>query len=327
MGVFRSLAVGMFSTLPGAAPFVARRLPVPEPVADYAIALKHLTLMQGVRAGVPGTLIELGPGASLGVGVVALLLGARRYVALDIERHVGPAALQPDRVLTLARLIRDRAPLRNADGFPSLREHLDATGFPRWLAQRLDRQPLDERQVEKVLACVAQLGGCATACAGDIRADYVVPWNDGELSVRGVAADAVLSHAVLQHAPDPEAVHRSLARFLDGGAVATHQIAYNAHRLSASWNGHWQYGDRLWALMRGRRRYLLNRLSHSQHVSALAAAGFETVAVHTNTRLDGVPRNRLAVRFRSLPESDLVNAGSFLVLRLRRRQDEMRTAS
>ena len=316
MGALKSLAVGLLSSVPGSAGLVAQRPALPDPIADYGIALKHLTLMQLARPGVPDALVELGPGASLGIGFVALLLGAGRYLALDVERHVGAGALQPDRVLALVRLIGERTPLRNADGFPSLRPHLDATGFPRWLQRRLDGTPLTEARVEQVLACASQLHTASAAQAADLRIDYVVPWDRVDPAAHTRCADAVMSHAVLQHVQDPAAAHRHLARLLKPGAVATHQIAYNAHHLSASWNGQWRYGDRLWSMMLGKRRYLLNRLSHSQHVDALAAAGFDVVSAQTALRHDGTPREQLAPRFRGLSDADLATAGSFLVLRL-----------
>ena len=317
MGALKSLAVGLLSSMPGSAGLVARRPAAPDAMADYSIALKHLTLMQLARPGVPDALVELGPGASLGVGFVALLLGARRYLALDVERHVAPGTLQPDRVVALARLICQRTPLRNADGFPSLRPQLDATGFPLWLGHQLDRTPLDEARLRHVLDCASQLHASRAARAADLSIDYVVPWDRVDSATLPGSADAVMSHAVLQHVQDPAAAHRQLAGLLKVGAVATHQIAYNAHHLSASWNGHWRYGDRLWSIMLGQRRYLLNRLSHSQHVDALATAGFEVVTAHTALRHDGTPRERLAPRFRALSDADLATAGSFLVLRLR----------
>jgi hypothetical protein len=54
----------------------------------YSVWLRHLCMLH--RHGLPTqfeTVVELGPGDSLGVGLAALLTGAERYIALDALRY------------------------------------------------------------------------------------------------------------------------------------------------------------------------------------------------------------------------------------------------
>src|SRR5436305_500844 len=56
----------------------------------YAVWLRHLTLIARYLGGaaVPrGTVVELGPGDSIGLGLAAILSGSETYVGLDVLEH------------------------------------------------------------------------------------------------------------------------------------------------------------------------------------------------------------------------------------------------
>jgi hypothetical protein len=314
MSLYKSLAVGMLSHVPGAWALLSGRLVAPSALHCYGIALKHLTMAQQVKPGVPSSLLELGPGGSLGVGIVAMLLGVDRYAGLDVVRYADVEKRGGQLVRDLAQLLQNRQALPNLNGLPPLHPYTDANGFPKWLTQHLQAQPIRAERVAAVVSCVEQLATADQASAAELSMRYVVPWPKSNLSVLG-QSDALMSHVALQHVDDPRQVQRSLAGLLRPGATATHQIGYDSHGLAAAWNGHWAIGDGLWHVLMGSRPFLLNRYSHSQQVEAAQAAGFELIEEQRDEQPSAIKRDALAPRFRQFSEADLQTRNGFLLMR------------
>jgi hypothetical protein len=88
-----------------------------------------------------------------------------------------------------------------------------------------------------------------------------------------------------------------------------------SHGTAAAWNGHWAYSDAMWRIVRGRRLYLINRAPAAAHRAAMQAAGFTIVTDEPVRRRDGLPKSRLAARFRALSDDDLSTAGLFVIAR------------
>ena len=76
-----------------------------------------------------GTVVELGPGDSLGTGLAALLSGAYRYIAVDVVRHAN--SQQNMKVFEeLVSLFANRAPIPSNKEFPEVKPHIDDLRFP-----------------------------------------------------------------------------------------------------------------------------------------------------------------------------------------------------
>ncbi|MFN4129918.1 MAG: hypothetical protein ACK4GC_08885, partial [Paracoccaceae bacterium] len=121
--------------------------------------------------------------------------------------------------------------------------------------------------------------------------------------------------SVLEHVDDLSAAYQSMACWLKKGGLATHLIDFSAHNLTHRWNGHWKISPKTWALIRGRRPYLINRLWRSRHIELMKDAGFEVVSEIKYEKSDGWPRNEMRPPFAQMPQGDDQVAMSFIVAR------------
>ena len=234
----------------------------------YGVWLKHLLMAheRGMKA-VPATVAELGPGSTVGVGLAALLSGARRYIGLDVVKHTDLAA-NVGLLDELGRLFARRAPAP-AGGWPEL--GASSSRFPDHVLD--DRTLAAAGAPERVAAIRRVLCGQA-AGRDDVALEYVAPWSRPEI-IEKQSVDFLLSHCVLEYVADVAEVCRSARAWLRPGGVMSHQIDLGAHRLSRRWYGNWVYPRWMWRIVAGGRAYSLNRQPASAYIDALRAAGLE----------------------------------------------------
>jgi hypothetical protein len=260
------------------------------------------------------TVVELGPGDSVGVGCAALLSGANRYIGLDVVDH-----LRPDhdiKVLDdLVSLFERRAPIPGDEQFPNLAPKLESYDFP--TSMYADGGPMRLRlDAQSVAAIRAALLADRTGVLYDDRPlGYLAPWTDR--SVDASTADLVLTQAVLQ---DMSSAGRhsklartfaSMAKWLARGGVMSHQINF-AFPGGESWNHHWRYSDAAWLMVRGNRPFFENREPLSTYLRLCEENGCEVVSVK-RVEQEGIPRERMAPRFRDLSEEDVRTASAHIV--------------
>jgi SAM-dependent methyltransferase len=271
----------------------------------YEVWVKHLAMLAaGGSCGVPRTVLEVGPGDSLGTGLAALLSGASRYIATDAVRRTDPAR---DAALLdeLAGLLRRRAP-RPRKGWPDYDALLDAGLFP--------GSTLTDSHLEQALA-VPRVAAIREALAGrpnefGIRIEYIAPLTH-HVPVAPASVDLVLSHAVLQHVVDLEGCYEQWREWLKPGGRVSCQVDFSGSSLFRHWNGYWACGERTWRLLQGRRAYLLNRAPVSAHLDLLRGNGFELTRLLKRRGGNGIDRRQLAPAWRHLSDDDLACSGVF----------------
>lgn len=279
----------------------------------YSVWLRHLAMANAAKLpDDPRVVAELGPGDSLGIGVMALLTGASQYVGLDVVQYADMSR-NVAMLDELVRLLHARAAIPDDTEFPEVKPYLASYAFPSTVLTeaRLSRC-LTAARIGAIRRGLEHIGETARAGNGeDICITYRVPWFDPAVIQRG-SIDMVYSQAVLEHVDDLKTTYTALAAWLKPGGVASHQIGFVSHGITPEWNGHWTIPDPVWKLIRGRRPYLLNREPASTHVKLLRESGLEIVTEELVHKPSEVSRTRLASRFRSMSEEDLTTKAIFL---------------
>jgi len=282
----------------------------------YSVFLRHLSRLHAAGCSTyPQVVGEIGPGASIGVGLAALVAGASRYYGFDVKSYnAEPAdiALFDD----LVALFEARAGIPAGGRYAAVRPELKDHTFPHYIltARRL-KQALAPARIADLRARLVAISTSGHSQRDDAPAQLVAPWF-GAARSHGIApasVDWIFSQAVMEHVDGIEGTYSACADWLKPGGVMSHQIDLKSHGTARAWNGHWAYSDFAWRLVRGRRGHLINRLPASAHRRAIEEAGFRIVEALPVVRDDGLGRQSLAPRFRDLEDADLRTAGAFIL--------------
>ena len=280
----------------------------------YTVWLRHLVMINAAGLSTePRVVGELGPGDSLGSGVMALLTGVSTYVGLDVVKYADTSrnlALLDE----LVRLLQNRAALPDEKEFPETKPYLASYEFPaRTMTDARLARCLAPARIAAIRRALEHVGETVRVDNGEeITITYRVPWFDPSVIQRG-SLDMVYSQAVLEHVDDLTTTYRALADWLKPGGVASHQVSLVSHGVTPEWNGHWSISDPVWKLIRGRRPYLLNREPASRHVKMLRESGLEIVKEEPVQQASDIARSRLAPRFRYFSEGDLTTKAIYLL--------------
>ncbi|MGI9078839.1 MAG: methyltransferase domain-containing protein [Gemmatimonadaceae bacterium] len=310
------LILGLGSFVPG-----YRRLPILSKAAAvstggtdsarycYSVWLRHLVKAHehGLPTN-PAAVAELGPGDSIGVGLAALLSGAKTYYACDAVTY-----LHNTRNLQvfdeLVELFGKRENIPDNREFPEVRPVLSSYEFPS--GALADAHLCDCLRRERTESIREELLDFKRAKQRFIF--YAAPW-DEQTVVRPNSIDMVYSQAVLEHVNDLEVTYQSLFVWLKPGGIMSHVIDFRCHGCAEQWNGHWSYSDLTWKLIRGKRSWLINRASYNSHLALLREHGFDVVygLREPATRSSGIDRSRLAPAFRDISDEDLQTSLGFI---------------
>jgi Methyltransferase domain len=272
----------------------------------YSVWLRHLVSAanNGLNSA-PQIVSELGPGDSLGMGLAAVLSGAERYYAFDVVAHA--SAERNMAVLDeLIHLFQARTPIPDASEYPKISPTLNDYRFPDYVLtdERLNAALSPER--------IQRLKDSLRICnRSTSMVQYRAPWSTQE-AVERDALDMVFSQATLEHVDQLQEVYEAMYLWLKPGGYMSHEIDFKSHGLAKQWNGHWAYSRPMWALVRGKDQWLINREPYSTHRKLAEHCGFRIVNEQLKKRQSQLRKHDLAPEFRGLTDDDLTTSSAFL---------------
>lgn len=277
----------------------------------YSVWLRHLILTHEFRQEkMPINVAELGPGASIGVGLAALLSGAERYFAVDVvsfaDKERNLAILEE-----LVGLFKRRDAIPNDKEFANIKPTLEDYQFPAGILDGSSLgMSLSDDRLSKITASIANQNTSVSLKTQSVF--YTAPWHDPNV----IAKDSInflISQAVMEHVSDLDNVYRNCWHWLEPGGVMSHQIDFKSHGKSKELNGCWKYSDSMWKIIVGKRPFLINRVPLSKHLNILRICGFIILKVVPVKTSNSLKPEQLAKRYKELNQDDLTTSGALVV--------------
>jgi Methyltransferase domain len=272
---------------------------------SYAIFMRYLMALEQIGVSFENKVVlEFGPGSSYGMGIAALLSGAKRYYALDLIDHTTDTrnlAVFEE----MASMFTARAPVSISGWCARIFPFIDEPAFPKaLLPDSLLAWTLSQERLNAIRRDLETRGEVF------IRARSSGVLRDVLLDEK---ADIIVSESVLEHVDDLKSTYEAFGRWLARDGAMAHLIDYSSHNLSPDWNGHWQCSPFLWSLVRGKRYYLINRMPHQTHLDLLNANGLRVVHSQLLRRVDGLTPDQFSSEFRGMSLRDATTALAAIV--------------
>ncbi len=239
----RPIITGLASNIPGFYTWWDKKRPMGNTLSSqYCLGIWrfHLNNYNSVyKDTLPKCVGELGPGATLGSCIAALLNGIEKSYALD----ACPYASTPGNNL---KILKD-----------------------------LYSKKHSTQLYEKIENAISDLENNTSSPSAIL--EYAAPWDDKN-TINSNSLDLVFSHSVMEHVNSPVETYKACYDWLKPGGIMSHRIDHSSHGITKSFNGHYDISDKIWSIIVGSKPYLLNRKPPFYHEKAIRDAGFNIVS-------------------------------------------------
>ena len=271
----------------------------------YSVWMRHIVLASNCNLDTrPKIVSEIGPGDSLGIGIMSLLLGAEKYYAFDVVTFAN-SKNNLKIMKEMLYMINNREPIPDDKEFPRIKPKLDNYSFPfNVYSEEYLSKCLTQDRIKKIRDSIS---------LNRTMIEYVAPWNNN-LNIKNNSVDMIISQAVLEHIDDLDDAYKKMYIWLKDTGFMSHCIDFKSHGYASSWDGHWNIPDWLWALIRGNRPYLINREPYSTHEKIINNCGFKILQSTKSHLVSSSPRSKLSKRFVNIKKDDRTISGACIIL-------------
>lgn len=286
----------------------------------YLQVLKLITVLSKNNLNTnPEKIIELGVGNSIGTGMAGLIIGAKQFIGLDIVKHVISNEEHIKIFDELVEFFKKKSPTPNAEKYPKsydINEKIDDFPHDALTDKRLSFC-LNEDRLNSLRKKIESMNFNKNHVS-DSTINYISSWQES-LNIEKESADLIYSFGVLQSVDDLESTYRIMYEWMKKNAVMIHSMDFRNLGLAQQWNGHWQYSDFTWKLIRGNRPYLLNREPLSTHVNLLKKTGFSIVEIikketfYSDEHIGSIERKQLAPKFQNMSDEDFRTTSAIII--------------
>lgn len=268
----------------------------------YSVWLRHLSAAyENGMTTVPNVIAELGPGSSIGFGLAGLLSGASKYYALDV---VDLASCHDNvRIFDdLVRLFKNREAIPGETEFPYVGPNLKSYDFPHYILSEAHLDScLKHKRIQAIRHAISNWNDRLKN--SEILIKYFVPWYNINV-MKKESVDFIFSQAVLEHIEDLENTYKAFYSWLKPGGYMSHQIDFSCHGIANHWNGHWEYSDIMFNIIKGKRKYFLNRAPHSFHLNLAEKYGLKIISDIYVKDVTGIKKDNFSRKHRQFNEDD-----------------------
>ena len=274
---------------------------------SYSVWFRHILHLKKHNLNVsPRVIAELGPGDSIGVGLLGLLCGAKEYYALD---NINYTDLEDNiNILDdLSEMLKKLEIIPNEKEFPEVCPRITNYDFSKDFIQEFNiLDNIDKRKNE--LSSIISKENKSQNSLSSVQ--YFAPWDNHDL-IKRESVDLIFSQAVLEHVENLDFTYKAMSLWLKKGGLMSHQIDFQSHLTASEWNGHWTYSQLEWKILNANQEYSINREPLSTHLQLMKKYGFKVVTIypsteyHQNYYTSSILRNDLDEQFQNLTDEDL----------------------
>lgn len=274
---------------------------------SYSVWFRHILHLKKNNLNInPQVIAELGPGDSIGVGLLGLLSGAQKYYALD---NINYTDLEENiNILDdLSEMLKKLEIIPNEKEFPDLSPAISNYEFSKDFIKEFNILNNIDKKKNELFSIISNKKKSQN---GFSSVRYFAPWDNHDL-IKKESVDLIFSQAVLEHVENLDFTYEAMALWIKKGGVMSHQIDFQSHLTASEWNGHWGYSRLEWKILNANQEYSINREPLSTHLRLIKKYGFKIVNIypsteyHQNYYTNSISKSNLDKEFKNLTDDDL----------------------